>query len=99
MNFQPIPKPEKTKKKSPKPLNRSYIKKRLGRVGKLRAEITEDNCAAHHKLKRSLGGKDNLENYLILDHNAHKEIHADPTKLKIALLASANAQNGQRVIK
>ncbi len=56
--------------------------------------ITQDNCIAHHKLKRSLGGKDNLENYLILSEYGHNEVHANETNLRIALISDANSLNG-----
>lgn len=61
--------------------------------------ITEDNCTAHHKRKRSLGGSDQLSNYLILNNLAHQEIHSTQQNLKTAELSPANAENGQRVAK
>jgi hypothetical protein len=59
--------------------------------------------AAHHKVKRSLGGKDTPENAVALCHDCHTEgpkaIHKDGNQYLLALVAEnpANMANGRRI--
>ncbi len=52
-----------------------------------------EDCAAHHKIKRSLGGKDVPENILVVHHHCHTEIHSTKDNYEKARDAGGNAAN------
>lgn len=60
-------------------------------------KMFQDDCAAHHKIKRSLGGKHGPENLVVIHHKCHAFIH-ELTELYIQVRdSSANARNGKTV--
>ncbi len=61
-------------------------------------DMIQGSCACHHKLKRSLGGKDTKKNALIVHPRCHEIlIHMIPENLELALKSEANAENGRMV--
>lgn len=58
--------------------------------------IEKTACAAHHKLKRSLGGGHGKVNLIILCHDCHDWAHDEshPRNLREIRDSRANAENG-----
>lgn len=56
------------------------------------------DCNAHHKLKRSLGGKDDSDNLVMVHQHCHlREIHGDTKNLEIVRHSPANYLNGSLI--
>lgn len=51
----------------------------------------------HHKLKRSLGGKDDLENLLAMHRVCHSFAHSSNVELDKVRFSKANIENGEFV--
>lgn len=56
------------------------------------------DCAAHHKLKRSLGGKDEFENIVCIHHSCHELIHENVHLLAKVKMSKANVLNGEIIV-
>ena len=56
-------------------------------------------CHIHHKIKRSLGGKDDFSNLVAIHNYCHALIHAAPEELKKVRESSANILNREIIIK
>ena len=55
------------------------------------------DAETHHKLKRSLGGKEGAENLVILHGRCHSIIHGDAMLYKLVRDSTANALNRGKI--
>lgn len=84
-----------------------YFSQYFGMVGdqnfypcqRCRLPITMTTCHAHHKLKRSLGGKHGMDNLVIICPSCHQWAHdpQHPENYKAVRDSLANAENGEKI--
>jgi len=60
--------------------------------------LFESEAEAHHKIKRSLGGNDTLENMVILCGGCHFKLHLKAETYNAVRDSPANVMNGERII-
>lgn len=66
-----------------------------GKCAILGTELYIDDIHCHHKLPKSLGGKDNYQNLVIVHRDVHKLIHATNPETICKYLTILNLNNGQ----
>lgn len=59
--------------------------------------LADNNMVTHHKLKRSLGGKENLENLVVLHAQCHNDVHLHVAFYFAVKDSLANVINGKIV--